>query len=74
MTWPMYFYNHSLKHLKQNVICSLKSVYTYIYVLYVAFYRGPYGRLVLYTNYVILLKQTYNNDNYYYLVEFYWLR
>ena len=34
--------------------------------LYVAFYRGPYGRLLLYINYVILLKLKYYHYYYYF--------
>ena len=63
------FYNNSMKHLKNSAFNILKfldhcdiffkiivDLYICFKCLYVAFYRGPYGRLVLYTKYVILLK------------------
>ena len=62
------FYKHFLKHLKNSAFKFLKfldhcdiffKIIVHLYMFYmlcVAFYRGPYGRLVLYTKYVTLLK------------------
>ena len=69
--YVFYFYNQIMKHLKEFSFQSLKFpehcdmffkiivhlyIYTFFYMFICLFYRGPYGRLVLHTKYVILLK------------------